>query len=156
MTPESSAAGSLSLKEKKEESLFEVLNTSFNWQKGSISRKVHIIEPRKGSIITTSFFGTVWTGSYFSKTLLTNRRTHLSKKTSVTFEEKLLNFFSEWLKSLVLKWPSRVADNRHIFYREHEINWGKRAQNWELMALEMRRAPPAPSKRVNGITRQFS
>ena len=66
ITCKSSAAGSLSLNVKNEESLLEVLKTNFNLQKGRICLNarvssfltVHEVEPRKGSIITTSFFGT--------------------------------------------------------------------------------------------------
>ena len=65
------------------------------------------------------------------------------------------------ISTLVLTWPSRAAINRQkakkrrLFYWKCRRNWGKRAQNSELLAPKMRSAP-APSNSVVAVTNYFS
>ena len=96
-------SGNLSLKEKKEESLLPALNTIFNLQKGTFFLKVfiksfftfHDVDPRKGRTIIRSSFGTVWTTTFFSNSLLSNAETHLSTNfVGYPFFEKIFLSFS--------------------------------------------------------------
>ena len=95
------------MKEKKDESLIPDLNTIFKLQKGTFFLKVfissffafHDTDPRNGRTIIMSSFGTVWTTSFFSKSLLRKADTHLSTNFDgyPFFENMFLSFsISSW------------------------------------------------------------